>query len=73
MDRVQASSTQVTLRSLSNAIEMACQGSTSEGREVVLVSDFGSFEDLYDQNLGIVPKDLRQLVLAIDDKVGITP
>ncbi len=73
MDRVHASSIQVTLRSLSNAIEMACGRAASEGREFVLVSDFGSFEHLYDQNLGIVPKDLRQLVLAIDDKVGITP
>lgn len=73
MDRVQASCTQVTLRSLSHAIELACGRAASEGRELELVSDFESFEDLYDPNVGIVPKDLRQLLLASDDQVGITP
>lgn len=73
MDRVQASCTQVTLRSLSHAIELACGRAASEGRDLVLVSDFESFEDLYDPNVGIVPKDLRQLLLASDDQVGITP
>ncbi len=73
VDRISAGGEHVTLRSLVLAIETATNRAADEGRQAILRSDFGAFEDLYDTNVSLTPKDMRELVLASDDKIGVAP
>lgn len=72
VDRMSAASDHVTLRSLVGAIEQAVTHAALEGRERILVTDFASFENLYDNNATPASTVARELLLASDDRVGIT-
>lgn len=73
VDRMSAASDRITLRSLVRAIEEATALATSEGRERILVADFASFANLYDNGVISGARESRELLLASDDKIGVSP
>jgi DNA-binding NtrC family response regulator len=70
--RMSTASDRITLRSVVRAIEEATTLAASEGRERILETDFGGFEGLYDSAVTPSPRETRELLLASDDKVGVT-
>jgi DNA-binding NtrC family response regulator len=63
----------VTMRSIVRTVEDAVARANEDGRTLVVESDLGNLEFLYEAELQTEPTEISQLTMASDDKIGAEP